>query len=44
VQTGHTDGKWTEVLGGLKEGEQTLMHPPDTVKEGIAVKERAAPQ
>lgn len=43
VQTGHTDGKETEVISGLKDGDKVLMHPPDSVKEGVAVKERQAP-
>lgn len=44
VQTGHTDGKLTEVIGGLKEGDRVLMHPPDSVKDGVGVKERATPK
>lgn len=40
VQIGRTDGKLTQVLGGLEAGNQVLMHPPDTVKDGIAVRER----
>lgn len=44
VQTGRTDGRRTEVTGGLKLGDQVLMHPPDSVKEGVAVQERQAPR
>jgi HlyD family secretion protein len=40
VEAGHSDGRGTEVLAGLKAGDRVLMHPPDTVKDGIAVKER----
>ena len=41
VQTGHSDGHLTEVRGGLQPGTKVLLHPPDTVKDGTAVKERA---
>jgi HlyD family secretion protein len=41
VDTGRTDGKQSQVLGGLKEGDRVLMHPPDSVKDGTAVQERA---
>ena len=40
VQTDHTDGKLTEVISGLDAGDQVLMHPPDSVKEGTEVVER----
>lgn len=40
VESGRTDGKWTQVLSGLKEGDRVLMHPPDTVKDGVEVTER----
>lgn len=40
VKAGHTDGKMTEVLEGLKAGDQVLMHPPDSVKDGVEVVER----
>jgi HlyD family secretion protein len=43
VETGRTDGKRTQVLGGLKEGDRVLMHPPDSVEDGTAVRERAVP-
>lgn len=42
VESGRTDGKWTQVLSGLKEGDRVLMHPPDTVKDGVEVTERKA--
>lgn len=37
VEIGRTDGKWTQVIRGLKIGDQVLMHPPDTVKDGSEV-------
>jgi HlyD family secretion protein len=40
VEAGHSDGRMTEVLGGLKQGDVVLLHPPDTVKDGSAVKKR----
>ena len=40
VEAGHTDGRNTEVLSGLKTGDKVLLHPPDTVKDGTRVKER----
>jgi HlyD family secretion protein len=40
VEAGHTDGRRTEVLSGLKAGDRVLLHPPDTVKDGTSVVER----
>jgi HlyD family secretion protein len=40
IEAGHTDGRHTEVLSGLKAGDKVLLHPPDTVKDGISVIER----
>ena len=40
MEVGHSDGRMTEVLKGLKEGDQVLLHPPDTVKDGAAVRKR----
>ncbi len=34
VETGHSDGRFTEVLSGINVGDQVLLHPPDTVKDG----------
>lgn len=41
VKAGRTDGKLTQVLGGLKKGDEVLMHPPDTVRDGTSVVKRA---
>jgi len=41
VQTGRTDGKSTQVVGGLKPGDLVLMHPPDVVTDGCDVVQRA---
>ncbi len=40
IEAGHSDGRCTEVLSGLKAGDKVLLHPPDTVKDGTAVVER----
>lgn len=40
VEAGHTDGRHTEILSGLKDGDKVLKHPPDTVKDGVSVVER----
>lgn len=37
VETGRSDGKWTQVIQGLKAGDRVLMHPPDSVKDGTEV-------
>lgn len=44
VKAGHTDGKLTEVLEGLKLNDEVLMHPPDNVKDGTEVVKRAEPK
>ncbi len=41
IQAGHSDGRFTEILTGLSVGDEVLLHPPDTVKDGTAVKKRA---
>jgi HlyD family secretion protein len=38
VEAGHTDGRATEILGGIRAGDEVLLHPPDNVKDGAAVK------
>jgi HlyD family secretion protein len=40
VEAGHSDGRFTEVLSGLKAGDKLLLHPPDTVADGSSVRER----
>jgi HlyD family secretion protein len=40
VEAGHSDGRLTEVLGGLKADDEVLLHPPDSVKEGSEVVKR----
>ncbi|MCB1278420.1 HlyD family efflux transporter periplasmic adaptor subunit [Prosthecobacter sp.] len=40
VKAGRTDGKLTQVLEGLKVGDEVLVHPPDTVKDGTSVVKR----
>ena len=35
VQVGRSDGRQSQLLGGLKAGDTVLMHPPDNVKDGV---------
>ena len=44
VKAGRTDGKLTQVLEGLKKGDEVLMHPPDTVRDGTSVVKREEPK
>jgi HlyD family secretion protein len=41
VEVGHNNGLEAEVLGGLTEGQQVILHPPDLIVEGARIKERA---
>jgi len=40
VEAGRSDGRFTQVLSGLKAGDKLLLHPPDTVVDDSAVRER----
>ncbi len=40
IQAGHSDGRLTEILSGLNAGDEVLLHPPDTVKDGTTVTKR----
>lgn len=40
IHAGKTDGRMTQVLGGVDAGAPVLLHPPDTVKDGVMVKKR----
>lgn len=40
IEAGRSDGRLTEVVSGLEPGDKVLLHPPDTVKDGTAVKIR----
>jgi len=40
VEIGHSDGHSSEVLHGLSVGDQVLLHPPDTVKDGVRISAR----
>ena len=40
VEAGHSDGRLTEIVSGLSAGDEVLLHPPDTVKDGAMVKHR----
>ena len=41
VEVGKTDGRHTEISGGIAEGTEVLVHPPDAIKDGSAVVPRA---
>ncbi|MDR3402211.1 MAG: HlyD family efflux transporter periplasmic adaptor subunit [Chthoniobacter sp.] len=40
VEIAHNNGITAEVRSGLTEGQQVLVHPPDAVEEGSAIKPR----
>ena len=40
IEAGHSDGRLTEILSGLNAGDEALLHPPDTVKDGTRIKKR----
>jgi HlyD family secretion protein len=40
VEIGHRDGRTAEVLSGLQEGDDIVLHPSDRVRDGIAVAAR----
>ena len=41
VEAGRSDGRFTEILSGVGAGDEVLLHPPDTVKDGTSVIKRA---
>lgn len=40
VEIGQSDGRFSQVLGGIVEGERVLLHPPDVVADGSSVTPR----
>ncbi|MES2437758.1 MAG: HlyD family efflux transporter periplasmic adaptor subunit [Verrucomicrobiota bacterium] len=40
IEAGRSDGRFTEVLSGISAGDEVLLHPPDTVKDGTSVIKR----
>ncbi|CUH75305.1 efflux RND transporter periplasmic adaptor subunit [Tropicibacter naphthalenivorans] len=40
IQIGRRDGQMAQLLQGLGEGAQIVLHPPDTVADGVAVAPR----
>lgn len=40
VKVGHNNGLETEILAGLSEGDQLVMHPSDKIADGVVVRER----
>ena len=41
VRVGRTNGFFTEVTGGLKEGDRVIVYPGDRVRDGVRVREQA---
>jgi HlyD family secretion protein len=40
VQVGHDNGLEAEVLGGLEEGDEVVLHPSDRIRDGVRVAPR----
>ncbi|MCA9296564.1 MAG: HlyD family efflux transporter periplasmic adaptor subunit [Phycisphaerales bacterium] len=40
IETGRRNGRTTEVLAGLEEGDRVVLHPSDQLSEGARVEER----
>src|SRR6056297_609074 len=40
IEIGRRDGRVAEVLAGLSEGDRVILHPPDSIAEGVAITER----
>ncbi|MES2921000.1 MAG: HlyD family efflux transporter periplasmic adaptor subunit [Verrucomicrobiota bacterium] len=40
LEAGHSDGRFTEILSGIGTGDEVLLHPPDTVKDGTPITKR----
>ncbi|GGF64018.1 HlyD family secretion protein [Mameliella alba] len=40
IEIGRRDGRSAEVLAGVKAGDRVILHPPDTVGDGVEVVER----
>ncbi len=41
VEIGQRNGLAAQVLGGLEDGQQVIVHPSDSIEDGVAVEERA---
>ncbi len=37
VEIGHQAGLTAEVLSGLSEGDEVIVHPPNNLEEGVGV-------
>lgn len=44
VGIAHNSGVAAEVRSGVAEGDRVILHPPDTIREGVAVRSRENPQ
>ena len=43
VKIGHNNGLEAEVLSGLSEGDQVILHPSDKIKDGVPIAARDNP-
>ena len=41
VELGERNGLAAEVLGGIAEGDQVIVHPSDKINDGVAVAQRS---
>ena len=41
AEIGERNGLEAEVLSGLEDGEQVIVHPSDKIADGVAVEERS---
>lgn len=41
IEIGRRDGRSAEVLAGVNSDDRVILHPPDSIAEGVAVVERA---
>ena len=40
VRVGHQNGLESEILSGLQEGEEVILYPDESIKDGTRVKRR----
>ena len=41
VRIGHRNGLQAEILEGVREGEEIIVHPPDAIEDGVRIRVRA---
>ena len=40
VRIGHRSARAAEILSGLSEGDQVILHPSDRIRDGVALARR----